>query len=475
MPQNGQQQFTAIDLEREVLGAAMLDEDATRQTVQLLEEEHFAGVKAKHPAIFEGIFRLFSEGHPVNTSTVAQHVEGVEEATLSDMTMDVASTANVEHHARIITERYLQRRGRQILTGAARAFDGHDVFDVLDGVQKRLSELIIPRSGNTHIRHAVAEALERSEEWKQGLQTGYVPTGFWSLDNIIGGYPREELTTLAAHTGAGKTSLIVQILRSLAQMEAAHRQAEKEGREIEGRQRVNGAVLMFSAEMTSEQVAARAASGMAEVNLRDLRAGRATDAKYERYDEALGALAQLEIHVDDTSAPTFPHIRARCEQVKTQSPNGLSFIAVDYDEKINSEGETEELRVSAIAKGLKGLAKRFGVPVVALSQYSRGASNNYDYPEDRHLRYSGKKEQESAVILHWHWPQYFVDKGVDPFASKHDQAEGNTQIAGYRENSPERGYLICTKNRHGPTGNAVLNFYPEHTRFEDPRFDEAPF
>src|SRR5690606_3888283 len=122
-------------------------------------------------------------------------------------------------------------------------------------------------------------------------------------------------------------------------------------------------------------------------------------------------LAGLLIHIDDDPAPTFSRIAARCQQV--QVTDGLAFVAIDYDEKIDSEGDTEELRVSAIAQGAKNLAKRFGVPVVSLSQYSKAAENSYGIPQDSWLRYSGKKLQESALVLHWYWPGFWIEnKGV---------------------------------------------------------------
>ena len=450
------EELSAPELEREVLGRALLDEKACAMAVQLLSKKHFWDRTHDHHLIFEAMVKLFSQGDPVNMSTVAQAAD-VDGLYVTELTTSVASTANVEHNARIIWQHWMGRELRRVCLGAAKAVGSHDAFEVLHGVQERLSGFVLGQSTDTHISEAVAKALERSEDWREGIQSDYTPTGFYSLDRSIGGYPKGELTTLAAHTGAGKTSLIVQIAKTLSKVQKKRETPE--------------AVLFFSAEMNREQIAQRAASNEAQVNLRDLRSGAAPDEDYDTYDEALGRIAAMPFHVDDTPAPTFDHIKARCQQVKAQ--DGLSFVCVDYDEKIDSQGQTEELRVSAIAKGLKNLAKRFEVPVIALSQYSRGAYGNYDFPEDRHLRYSGKKEQESAVILHWHWPQYWVDKGVEP-----TNKQGETQIAGYRADKPERGYLLCTKNRFGPTGIVPLDFHPQHTRFvdfKDPEQSKSPF
>src|SRR5690606_2088262 len=137
-------------------------------------------------------------------------------------------------------------------------------------------------------------------------------------------------------------------------------------------------VIVFSAEMSREQIAHRAAAGLARVNLRDLRGGHADEAAYDRFHHALGVIAGLESHVDDEPPPTFAHIAARLQQLRQtarKAEGRIALVAVDYDEKIDAEGESEELRVSAIARGLKDLAKRFAAPVLALSQYSRKANH----------------------------------------------------------------------------------------------------
>lgn len=445
----------AAELERQVLGAALLDATACTQAVQLLDPEYMADARHGHGAILETIHRLFSEGVPVNPHSVAQ-AGGHDPAYLMLLTTEVADLANVEHYARIVTERWIARSSEQATRRfQARIRSGDDVFQSLEDLQHDLSGFVLGRSSDTHIRHAVEEALARTAEWEAGEVTDYCPTGFYSLDVAIGGYPIGELTTMAAMTGAGKTSLLVQILKSLALWQSKKREPK--------------AVLMFSAEMSREQIAHRAASNHAGVNLRDLRMGKATEEERQRYSEMLGWLATLPIHIDDDPAPTFSHIAARCQQVAMT--DGLAFVGVDYDEKITSEGETEELRVSAIAKGLKNVAKRFQVPVAALSQYSR-AANPHEFPTDDWLRYSGKKEHESALILHWVYPQYWVKKGVPPM-KKVRGGDEVPNIAGYNPLHPERGYLMCTKNRFGATGRVDLEFQEQYTRFIDIRDPET--
>lgn len=434
----------AENLEREVLGACMLDETACAQAIQMIDPEYLAGRSKKHHQIFETIRALFSAGTPVNLSTVSEHGGDLDQMYLTDLLDEVASTSNVEHHCLIITEKWIERRALDELRRAVANLQGgeKDIFELLEELQHSLSGLVVGRSKQTHIRHAVEEAMRRVEEWRAGEATDFTPSGFYSLDRKFGGFPVGELTTFAAQSGAGKTSWIAQCLAAQAQREA--------------KQKTPRAVLLFSAEMSGEQIAHRIASNWSASDLRVIRTGKASDEAYAVYDKSLGRLGRLLIHIDDSPAPTMAHIAARCQQVLVT--DGLAFVAVDYDEKVNSEGATEELRVSAIAQGMKNLAKRFEVPVVSLSQYSKDAENHYGVPSDRFLRYSGKKLQESALVLHWYWPGYWIEnKGVSP------EQFGRW----YDESQPNRGFLICTKNRFGAAGKIPLDFVPQITKFID--------
>lgn len=438
----------AVELEREVLGACMMDEVACAQAIQLLDPGHF--YDRRHRATFETIQRLFSEGTPVNLVTVTQHTKDLSASYATDLLDAVASTANVEHHSLIITEKWITREASRLLSGSARAMlhGERDVFDLLESLQHELSNLLVGRKRETHIRHAVEEAMQRLTEWREGEATDFAPSGFYSIDWKFGGYPVGELTTFAAQSGAGKTSFIAQSIAAQALREAMRDDPR--------------AVLLFSCEMSAEQIAHRIASNWSRADLTVIRSGKASAEAYEVYSDNLVRLGTLPIHIDDEPAPTLSHIAARCQQV--QLTDGLAFVAIDYDEKVDSEGDTEELRVSTIAQGAKNLAKRFRVPVVSLSQYSKEAENYYGVPSDRWLRYSGKKLQESALVLHWYWPGFWVEnKGVNP-----------ERIADYDERQHERGFVICTKNRFGPAGKARLDFYPRTTTFLDPS-EPSPF
>jgi len=440
---------TAYDLEKVVLGAAMVDEQACATAVDLCEAAFFADRSNCHREIFEAIVSLFGKDGEAPLPAVQQRLAeaGVEVAPtyLTDLTASVGSAAGMERHARILQEKHMARQGRRVLEKAkGHLDDGGDVFKTLGGVVDRLTEISMTKSDQTHIRHGAEKALKRLREWEEGEVKGLVPTGFPGLDDICDGYPVGELTTFAAHTGAGKTSFLTQTVATLAR---AWREQQK-------------ALLIFSAEMDKEQIAQKAASQIAEVNLRKLRRGTAPDQDYRAMEEALELVSGLRLHVDDTASPSMQHIRARCQRVSAQ--DDLAFVAVDYDEKVQGEGETEEQRVASIATGSKAMAKRLGVAWINLSQYKR-MSDPMGVPQDSWLRYSGKKEQESALILHWYWPGYWVqNKGNDA-----------DTVPDYDPNEPGKGWMYATKNRiTGGTGAARLYFRPGQTRFVDPKDPE---
>lgn len=460
--QAGRMPPQALDVERTVLAAVLTDAEACARATALLRPEVF--YEPRHAAVFAAVEAVFASGSAVDIITVRAELERRGEARLGGPYLAEISTrwgdpANVEYHGRILQEKAMVRRLITALTGiVGRAFDpAEDPFDLVDAAAQSVTSIAFDvgaARADTHVRHAVAEALLRTDEWRAGESTEFAPSGFYSLDRTTGGLPVGELTTLAAMTGAGKTSLLAQSVRAvaLAEMAAVRR----------GKREVPRPIVVFSAEMSREQIVHRMAAGMTGLNLRVLRAGKADPAEYDAFDRALGQIATFPLHVDDEPQPSFTHIAARLTQVAIPAGGEIAYVGVDYDEKLQTEGQTEELRVSAIAQGLKNTAKRFRCPVLALSQYSRSA-NHREFPSNDWLRYSGKKEHESAQIIHWMYPHYWAEKGF-----------ADDSIKGYDPGRPERGRLVVTKNRFGPTGHIALDFHPTTTSFIDPLEPSSP-
>lgn len=451
-----------LDLERQVIGAALHTEANAATVAASFPAERFTD--PQHRRIAAAIERIVQSGERADLVSVGSSVPPGDAPTVSLCASERGALVHgMDYPVQLLTEAYLARTLQAALqtavANAAAAVRGEsDVFDVAEQTQRAVSELILSAQtgtrADTHIAAAVAEALARVDEWARGESTDFAPSGFYTLDRAFGGYPIGELTTLAAMTGAGKTSLVCQVVASIARAEAS--KAKHKGT-------TPAPVIVFSAEMSREQIAHRAAAGLARINIRTLRAGKGRPEELERYRAALRYVATLTIHVDDEPSPTFSHIRSRLQQIRQSAPDGrLALVAVDYDEKIDAHGASEELRVSAIARGLKDLAKRFTVAILGLSQYKRVDGAHRMQPANEWLRYSGKKEHESAMIAHWWHPGYWVEKGLD-----------GADVDGYDPLEPQAGRLIITKNRFGPTGHIDLLFDAETTSFHDPAEPEA--
>ncbi|MEM6286610.1 MAG: DnaB-like helicase C-terminal domain-containing protein [Bacteroidota bacterium] len=447
------------DIERRVLGAALADEAACAALFAGFDADRFLDVRTGWLARLAQ--RLYEAGRPVNEDTLT--AEGAAPDDLADLGVMATDAETVAHHVDLLNQAHLARSLQRLFrTGLAEADlcaagDG-EPYLVADRIARRVTDAAARAQGagrdGTHIRFAVAEALAETDRWRRGEVSDFVPTGFYSLDRVVGGYPRGEVTTLAAMTGSGKTALVVQIVRSLAMREAS--------RVRTGMQEAPGVVVVFSAEMTRAQITHRAASAISGVNTRDLRTGRAPEADYDFYDSALRSVGDLEIHIEDEPAPTLSYLHARLQQIRLASASGrIEFVAVDYDEKIDADGDNAEGRLAAVAQGLKVIAKRSGAALLMLSQYNRKAVPT-QIPSNDWLRASGKKEQESAMIVHWHHPEYWVEKGHDPAG-----------VPLWEPGAPEAGHLIVSKNRFGPVGRARVLFHRETQRFTDPRDPEA--
>lgn len=447
---------SAVDVEQAVLGTILNDWQAAAIAIGELTPQAF--YETSNRLVFAAMQELFRRGEQIDTITVSEELRRREELDrvggpyyLTELSARMTFGADsVKRHAMILVEKAMLRDLIRTATEAvSQAYSPDaDAFDVVERLQGKMGDIAVGGFRDTHIREGVREAREELEQWLKGERPDRFPTGIYRLDKQTGGFPVGEVTIIAAQTGAGKTSLAVQMVKSAAL------RAKKSMHPI-------GAVLLVSIEMTRRQITHRAASSTAGVNLEVLASGQASDYAVEEYRKALDLIETLEIHVDDESSPSLTYIAARCEQIKAQ--HGLALVVVDYDEKVQADGESEERRVSLIAQGLKSLAKRLVVPVVALSQYNRKGEANYGPPSDEYLRQSGKKTQEAALVIHWYWPGYFVERGVPEESLGFD---ANRRPI-YDRSRHGRGWLIVTKTRFGKPGRVEVEFEQELTRFVD--------
>ncbi|MFN4082826.1 MAG: replicative DNA helicase [Bacteroidia bacterium] len=437
----------APDLEEAVLGALMLEKHAITIVVEILKPESF--YKETHAIVYKAILELFKRAEPIDILTVTSELRKLGQLEIvggayfiTSLTNKVSSAANIEYHARIVAQKFLQRELIRI-SGEIQveAFEeSADAFNLLDSAEKKLFDL---SQGNINkgfqsINNVVKHTLKDIEELKanNGKFTG-IPSGFTKLDRITSGFQRSDLIIVAARPGMGKTAFALSIARNAV---------------YEGTDNPR-AVAVFSLEMGNKQMVSRLISAEAEISGQKLRTGDLKEYEWAQLNAKIAKLSEAPIFIDDTPALTIFDLRAKCRRLKQQ--HDIQMIVIDYlqllrgDDNNNKNGNREQ-EVSYISRSLKALAKELDVPVIALSQLSRQterrtASNR---PMLSDLRESGSIEQDADMVMFIYRPEYY----------KLHAWEDETPTAGQAE-------VMIAKNRHGALDNIRLRFINEFTKF----------
>ena len=432
----------ALPLEEAVLGAIMIDREALPAIIDLLKPESF--YSDKHQSIYRACLSLFANGEPVDILTVSDRLrkDGALEAVggayyLTELTGRVASSANLEFHARIVAQNALKRDVIQSSTNAIReAYDeSSDAFDLLHQAQKSLFDIAnyggrmaesVGRIGVDAIRQ-----LDRAMKMPDGL-TG-VPCGLAAVDKTTGGWQPSDLVVLAARPGMGKTAFVI-----CAALYAA---------------RQGFPVALFSLEMGRKQLVDRILSVETGIGADRIRRGQVTTDEHRRLTEAANGLATVPIYIDDTAGMNIFELRAKCRRMKMQY--GIQLVIVDYLQLMagdTTRGGNREQEISSISRGCKNLAKDLDVPVIALSQLSRAVEvrGGAKRPQLSDLRESGAIEQDSDLVGFLYRPEYYKIL---------EDADGQS-TAGLCE-------LIIAKHRHGALDDIGLRFDASTTKFSD--------
>jgi replicative DNA helicase len=367
---------------------------------------------------------------------------------LSTLAAEVATAANIVHHANIVLDRGLSR---SLIETAAlvsdRAFEGRtEVYELLDWAEQRIFSLSERRlsSGFESIEsvlHGTIEQIERAHN-RDSAVSG-VDTGFSDLNDLTSGLQAGDLVILAARPSVGKTALALGMARNAAVETGA-------------------GVAIFSLEMSKQQVAQRLLCLETRVDLHKLRTGRLRDDDWLRLTRQVGKLAQAPIYVDDTPGITILETRAKARRLKRE--HGVDLIVIDYLQLMGTHVNvnSREQEVAQISRGLKGLAKELDIPVLALSQLSRAPeARTGGRPQLSDLRESGSLEQDADVVMFIYRPDLYV---------KSDEA-------GSQEGTAE---IIIGKQRNGPTDSVELmwnaacasfeNLAPGYRREQEPEF-----
>lgn len=443
----GKVQPQARDLEEAVLGALMLEKDAVSIVIDILKADSF--YVRSHQLIYTAILTLFGKSQPIDLLTVTQELkkegklEEVGGATyISELTERVASAAHVEHHARIISQKYIQRELIRISSEVIKnAYEETtDVFELLDKAEQGLfsvTEQNLSRNYDS-MSNLITQAIKQIEELQQQEDslTG-VPSGFTNLDRLTGGWQKSDLIIMAARPGMGKTAFVVSVARNAA---------------VD----FNKPVALFSLEMSSLQLVNRLISAEAEIPSEKLRKGNMEHWEWEQLTNKVDKLSEAPIFIDDTPGINIFELRAKCRRLKMQ--HDIQMVIVDYLQLMtgsSADGKNSgnrEQEISSISRGLKALAKELNIPVIALSQLSRAVETRGGdkRPQLSDLRESGAIEQDADMVVFLYRPEYYG----------FTEDENNNNVRGI-------GEVIVAKHRHGALETVRTRFIGKFAKFAD--------
>ncbi len=443
----GHLQPQAPDVERAVLGALMIDKDAYAVVCELLYPESF--YEPRNQMVYAAIRDLSMAEKPVDVLTVTERLarDGNLEKVggpvyISELSSRVASSANIEYHAHIIAQKFL---ARQLISFASvietKAFDEtSDIEELMQEAEGSLFELSQRnmKKDYTQIDPVIKNAMDviqKAAENKDGL-TG-VPTGYHKLDDITSGWQPSDLVIIAGRPAMGKTSFALSMAKNIA--------AD-----------FKVPMAFFSLEMSNVQLVNRLISNCCEIQGSKILNGQLQPDEWERLDKRINGLLGAPLYVDDTPGLSVFELRTKARRLVRE--HGVKIIMIDYLQLMNANGmrfSSRQEEVSTISRSLKGLAKELDIPILALSQLNRGVESREGLegkrPQLSDLRESGAIEQDADMVLFVHRPEYYHIFQDDHGRDLHGMAQ-----------------IIIAKHRKGATGDVLLTFRGEYTRFENP-------
>lgn len=446
------------ELERAVLGIMMIGGAVAERGVSVLSPEVF--YRGRHRKIFFAIASLVERGEPVDINIVAEELkrrgelkECGGEFYLSDVAASAGTSVNLDGYADILID--LHRR-RKVIAFADQlkiaVLDGtQDISDILKSLENKLFG-IAGRDGDSSLVLAdvVRAAYGQIEGSAASRGVSGVPSGFYPLDDVIGGFQPGQFVLIAARPRMGKTAFAIDVARRAA---------------LKGYP-----VLIFSMEMTAKSLARRLLAQHARVDIRSLQRGEADESEWKRMQEAVNQLERLPVIIDETSALTTIEMKARARAAVRNYK--VKLVIVDYLQLMRPSAKADTLyqAVSLVSQELKALAKDIGVPVIACSQMSRGIEQRANkYPMLSDLRESGTLEQDADIVIFLWRPECF---GIDADPETGESLKGKAK-------------LIIAKHREGPEGEVSLVWRGEWCRFDVladaevldsvQQYDEIPF
>lgn len=433
----------AIELEEAVLGAIMLESEYINTVTEILQPESF--YKDSHRLIFKAITTLHKQSFPVDMRTVTEQLKKTKELELvggaygiAMLTNGVASAANAEFHSSIIAQKFVQRELIRIGTETAiSSYDpGADIFDLIESLEKKITILTNTfRTGSTskNMVKLWRELEEKNNLLLELKGMNGVPSGFTSIDRTTGGWQKGNLIILAARPAMGKTALAINMACNASIL------FDKPG-------------VIFSLEMSALELFTRMVSSESRVSNNHFnRKGIAVE-DLAKISNNVSRLINCELYIDDTPALTLLQLKSKAR--KHMRDNKIEWLIIDYlqlmEGEAGSDRDNRERIVASISRGLKALAKELDIPIIALSQLSRGLEKRggEKRPQLSDLRESGAIEQDADVVMFLHRPEYYN-------IMEDENGQSNVGVA---EN-------IFAKNRNGPIGTVYTRFIDVLTKF----------
>ncbi|MHB8125071.1 MAG: replicative DNA helicase [Desulfitobacteriaceae bacterium] len=424
-----------LEAEQAVLGAVMLEPDMGSSVFEILQPEDF--YRDNHRYIFAAIRDLFNKGEPIDLVSVAETLRqqgrleligGI--TTISEIARSVPSAVNVDYYAKLVAEKSLLRQLIRTANSLVdRGYDpGEEAMTLLAEAEKMILDLSQRqiKEGFVSIRAILLETFEKIETLyaNKGNLTG-VPTFFQQLDRITSGWQPSDLIIIAARPSMGKTALALNMTQNASV-------------------RAKVPAVLFSLEMSKEQLVQRMLCSEAMVDQQRVRTGELLDTDWPKLTRAVGPLSEAPIFIDDTVGITLSELRSKARRLKIESNLGL--IVIDYLQLLTAgkKSENRQQEVAQISRGLKAIARELKVPVIALSQLNRGVEQRQDKrPIMSDLLESGAIEADADVISFIYRDEYY-----HPESEKKGIAE-----------------IIVAKQRNGPVGIVELGYLKEFTKF----------
>ncbi|MBK5248564.1 MAG: replicative DNA helicase [Actinomycetales bacterium] len=427
-----------VAAEQSVLGGMMLSKDAIADVVEVLRGTDF--YRPAHESVYDAILDLYGRGEPADAVTVSAELTKRGELTriggapyLHTLLSSVPTAANAGFYARIVRDRAVLRRlvdaGTRIVQ-LGYATDGGDVDELVNTAQAEVYAVTERRTSEDYVPlkdviNATMEEIDAASHRGEGMVG--VPTGFADLDQLTNGLHPGQMIVLAARPAVGKSTLGLDIARSAS---IKH----------------NLTSVIFSLEMSRNEISMRMLSAESQVPLQHMRKGTMRDEAWTKLARTMGRVSDAPLFIDDSPNMSLMEIRAKCRRLKQR--HDLKLVVIDYLQLMSSgkRVESRQQEVSEFSRALKLLAKELEVPVIAISQLNRGSEQRTDKkPQMSDLRESGSIEQDADVVILLH---------------REDMYEKESPRAGEAD-------MIVAKHRNGPTDTIVVAFQGHYARFVD--------